>query len=218
MSILLQDDRYFLLLVHYIGPSEHPKYLYQISMMTYVPVLSCCLTYRMAYNDSTGTHCHYYYINSDARRHFVSDGNCSFVSLRRAIYYSCGWLCLCKTSSFPIFHTLSLHWTWSILFCILPRPHFQQFQSKVDKLLGDIDCVKTYIANLLVLSKGIHLYSSLCIPPQTHLTALPTTLKPQYLLIWTHLMWQKLTFPLQSKTYFPTLIISSRVMISSRNL
>ena len=44
--------------------------------------------------------CHYYVINLYVCHHFLSAGHGYFLSLHFAVYYLCGWLCLCMTSYF----------------------------------------------------------------------------------------------------------------------
>ena len=100
-------------------------YLYFMDMTTSVHVLSRHLTYWMAFDDSTCSHRHYYYINLDVRCNFVLDGHGYFMSLCRVIYYYRVWLCMRTTSSFPYFYSLSLRWTWSLICCIWLSLYFQ---------------------------------------------------------------------------------------------
>ena len=100
-------------------------YLYQMAITTSVLFLSQYITYQTAYYDSTYSFCCYYYINVYMHCHFIPGRHSYCLFSRRFIYYSRGWIYLHMTSSFPIFHILSISWTWSHIFWIWPRPYLQ---------------------------------------------------------------------------------------------
>ena len=64
-----------------------------------------------------------------------------------------------------------------------------------------------------------NLYSSPRLPPQTHFPALPPTMKPEHLLLKTHIMQHKMNLTIQSQTSYPNHIISSNnLVLTSRYL
>ena len=63
---------------------------------------------------------------------FLLNGHGYFLSLRRDVSYSCGWICLHKTSSFSLFHPLYLRWTGSLICWIWPCPCFQRYWPKIN--------------------------------------------------------------------------------------
>ena len=96
-------------------------------MTTSVLALSRYITYRMAYDDSTRLRCHYYYINLDARRHFVLGGHGYFMSLR-CVVFLLPWMTMSVCDFFlPNFSSfVSMCWTRSLLCWIIPCPYFQR--------------------------------------------------------------------------------------------
>ena len=131
-----------------------------MSMKTSVLSSSQHPTYRMAYNESMCSRHHYYYINSDVRHHFLSNGHGYFLYLCSSVSYPCGWLCLCTTYSFPIF-ILCLYAVLNNLFLwIWPCPYFQH--APWLRAVPYIGYLFVYIPWLLHITSQIRLHVELC--------------------------------------------------------